>query len=76
MPTDAISPSAAQGRDPAGAPGPGATGTGGAAVVLTCLSCHWWTRSRCLSKVPGFPGRGANKCRYFSYEPGVDEGKV
>lgn len=76
MPTIPVSNRAAQGGSPAGSPGTGATGTMCAAPVLTCLSCHWWTPTVCKSKVPGFPGRGAGKCRYFTYEPGVDEGKV
>lgn len=28
---------------------------------------------RCADKIPGFPNRGAGRCKGFVYEPGSDE---
>lgn len=74
MPTEPIGNRPAQGGTAARSAGIGKDRAAGADPVLTCRSCYWWRMTGCYSKVPGFPNRGQGKCRYFNYDPGVDEG--
>lgn len=42
---------------------------------LGCWSCAKQrdAMTRCADKIPGFPTRGAGRCKGFVYEPGSDE---